>query len=84
MRTTITARALPTCYSRPEQVEITIAGVAHVVDVGCDRDDWQLPDCDDAIAHLVIDAIDAAIERELARDEYPATRLERTWARRAA
>lgn len=68
----------------PETVTLTIAGVAHVVDVSVDRDDWQLPEVDDAIAHRVIWAIEDAIEAWHRATEVVASRIERAWARRTA
>ena len=68
----------------PEMVTVTIAGVAHVVDVSGDRDDWQLPEVDDAIAHRVLWAIEDAIEVWLRATEPVVSRRERTWARRVA
>lgn len=64
----------------PETVTVTIAGVAHVVDVTVDRDDWQLPEVDDAIAHLVAGAVDDAIEAWHADNEPECRRIERVWA----
>lgn len=47
----------------PDAVTIAYRGVAHTIDVTPDRDDWSLPDAiDDADAHLVMAALDDAIE----------------------
>ena len=68
----------------PEMVTVTIAGVSHVVDVTPDRDDWSLPEVDDADAARILWAIDDAIEAWHADREVESRRIERTWAGRAA
>ena len=65
-------------------VTVTIAGVAHVVDVSGDRDDWQLPEVDDAIAHRVLWAIEDAIEVWLRATEPVVSRRCAAWSRRVA
>lgn len=70
--------------SSPESVALTVDGTTWIVDVGCDRDDWQLPEVDDAIAHLVAGAVDDAIEAWHADNEVECRRIERVWAGRAA
>lgn len=79
----ITAEAHGT-GSSPESVALTVDGTTWIVDVGCDRDDWQLPEVDDAIAHRVLWAIEDAIEVWLRATEPVVSRRERTWARRVA
>lgn len=64
----------------PETVTVTIAGVSHVVDVGCDRDDWQLPDVADGHEHRLLWAIDDAIEAWHRDNEWECRRIERVWA----
>lgn len=83
-RTAISATATGDGSTWPERAIVTIAGVAYLVDVTVDRDDWQLPEVDDAIAHLVAGAVDDAIEAWHRDNEPEVTRQERTWARRAA
>ena len=70
----------------PETVTVTVDGVIHIVDVSVDRDDWQLPEVDDAIAHRVLWAIDDAVEAYLADadDACEPRRIERVWARAVA
>jgi hypothetical protein len=70
--------------SSPESVALTVDGTTWIVDVGCDRDDWSLPEVDDAIAHRVLWAVDDAIEAWHRDNEPEVTRQERTWARRVA
>jgi hypothetical protein len=60
-RPTITATAHGDGLS-PDTVELTIDGVTTIVDVGCDRDDWELPDVDDAIAYRVLIQVEDAVE----------------------
>lgn len=64
----------------PETVTVTIAGVSHVVDVGCDRDDWSLPEVDDGHEHRVLWAIDDAIDAWHRDAAVESTRTERVWA----
>jgi DNA-binding protein YbaB len=46
----------------PREVTVTIDGAAHVVDVSRDRDDWQMPDVDDAALEIrVMVAVDDAV-----------------------
>ena len=68
----------------PEMVTVTIAGVAHVVDVSGDRDDWSLPEVEAGHEHRLLWAIDDAIEAWHADREVESTRIERVWAWRAA
>lgn len=47
----------------PREVTVTICGVDHVVDVSCDRDDWRLPEVDDAALEIrVLVAVDDAVD----------------------
>lgn len=64
----------------PETVTVTIAGVAHIIDVSGDRDDWQLPEVADGHEHRMLWAIEDAIELWLSRNEPESTRIERVWA----
>ena len=68
----------------PETVTVTIAGVSHVVDVTPGRDDWSLPEVDDADAVRILWAIDDAIEAWHRDTDVESTRTERVWAGRAA
>ena len=62
----VAIRAVPRGeYTHPSTVEVTIDGVTTIVLVDGDRDDWELPDCDESIAHRVLWAIDEAVERFL-------------------
>jgi DNA-binding protein YbaB len=80
----ITATAAGYPGASPEYVTVTIAGVAHVVDVTVDRDDWQLPEVEGVDDIRILWAIDDAIEVWRAANEPESTRLERTWARSVA
>lgn len=74
----ITAEAHGT-GSSPESVALTIDGTTWVVDVGCDRDDWSLPEVEvDAVRLLW--AIEDAIEAWHADNEVECRRIERVWA----
>lgn len=79
----ITAEAHGT-GSSPESVALTVDGVTTIVDVGCDRDDWQLPEVADGHEHRLLWAIDDAIEAWHADNAVECRRIERVWARRAA
>ena len=65
--------------SYPDTVTVTVDGVAHLVDVSVDRDDWQLPEVD-ADAVRLLWAIDDAIEAWHADNEPECRRIERVWA----
>ncbi len=82
-RPVVTAKAFGEGAS-PHLVEVTIDGLTYFVSVDRDRDDWQLPEVDDAIAHRVLWAIEDAIEVWLRATEPVVSRRERTWARRVA
>ena len=75
----ITAEAHGT-GSSPETVALTIDGATWIVDVGCDRDDWQLPDVADGHEHRLLWAIDDAIEAWHRDNEWECRRIERVWA----
>lgn len=64
----------------PETVTVTIAGVSHVVDVTPDRDDWTMPEVDDADTVRILWAIDDAIETWHRDTEVECRRIERVWA----
>lgn len=70
--------------SSPETVALTIDGTTWIVDVGCDRDDWQLPEVADGHEHRLLWAIEDAIEAWHGRNAVECSRIERVWARRAA
>ncbi len=65
--------------SVPESVALTVDGTTWIVDVGCDRDDWSLPEVDADAARLLW-AIDEAIEAWHADNEPECRRIERVWA----
>lgn len=75
----ITAEAHGT-GSSPETVALTIDGTTWIVDVGCDRDDWQLPEVADGHEHRLLWAIDDAIEAWHVDNEPECRRIERVWA----
>lgn len=74
----ITAEAHGT-GSWPESVALTVDGTTWIVDVGCDRDDWQLPEVEAGAVRLLW-AIDEAIEAWHADNEPECRRIERVWA----
>lgn len=82
-RPVVTAKAFGDDTS-PHLVEVTIDGLTYFVSVDRDRDDWELPEVDAAIAHRLLWAIDDAIETWHADRAVESRRIERVWAGRAA